>query len=311
MDQPIEKALKQAIKKARWKQWLLLAPISIFFLIIFCIVIVMFFYVFGNKLSTVQHKNLHQHLFLTHSIMQPNINIDSQVTRNGSMFGGTLVTNRSKDIDGYLVPWSTLESQYNWFTSKVDSNELIPGFFSYGGTPYEFDKQSKQKVATFYHPEITDYYDGVQNQLPQLVTLENHVAEVAISFKEPLTFAEIRNLVPDNLNIVWFYMLSRISNEKNGPSGLSIYGYEDENMSEERFNQFLDNLNTYHSAYIEPYMYKYIIENQNKPFHEVKVLGVLLTGRTENFTPLLNQNDIRGASVGVTVPIVPYIQPTK
>lgn len=311
MDQPIEKALKQAIKKARWKQWLILAPLSIFLLFIILIAVSIILYIVGNNITSVQHKNLHERLFLTHRIMQPNVNIDSQVTRDGSMFGGTLVTNRSKDIDGYLVPWSTLESQYNWFTAKVDFNELIPGYYSSGGTPYEYDKQSKQKVATFYHPDIAEYYDGVQNQLPQLVEMDNYVAEVAISFNEPLTFSEIKSLVPDNLNTVWFYMLSRVSNEKNGPSGFNVYGYEDESMSEDLFRQFLEDLSSYHHSYIEPYMYKYITDNQDKPFSEVKVLGVLLTGRSENFAPLLHHEDVRGATVGVAVPIVPYITPTK
>lgn len=50
---------------------------------------------------------------------------------------------------------------------------------------------------------------------------------------------------------------------------------------------------------------------KNKPFDQVKILGVMLTGKTENFKALENQNFIRGASVGVTAQIVPYIKPEK
>ena len=311
MDQPVEKALKKAIKKARWMQWLIIAPVTVVILFIISIILLVSAYKIGNEISSVQHAHLHKRLFLTNSIMQPNVRIDSQVTRDGSMFGGTLVTNRSKDINGYLVPWSTLESQYTWFTAKIDQNELIPGSYSNGTTRYEYDKQTKQKVANFYHPDVAEYYDGVQNHLPQLLEMENYVAEMAISFREPMTFNEIKAFVPNNLNIVWFYMVSRITNEKNGPSGVQVYGYNDTNISEDGYKQFMNNLVEYHGKYMDSYMNDYIADNKDKPFNEVKVLGVLLTGRTENFAPLLGHEAVRGASVGVTVPIVPYIIPSK
>ncbi|MCB8815426.1 anti sigma factor C-terminal domain-containing protein [Desulfosporosinus shakirovi] len=47
------------------------------------------------------------------------------------------------------------------------------------------------------------------------------------------------------------------------------------------------------------------------PFDEAKILGVMLTGQTENFKALENQDFIRGASVGATAQIVPYIKPDK
>ena len=30
------------------------------------------------------------------------------------MFGGNIITNRSKNINGYVVQWSTLTSSYDW-----------------------------------------------------------------------------------------------------------------------------------------------------------------------------------------------------
>ena len=56
---------------------------------------------------------------------------------------------------------------------------------------------------------------------------------------------------------------------------------------------------------------EFLESNKNKPFDEVKILGVMLTGQTKNFKALENQDFIRGASVGATAQIVPYIKPEK
>ncbi len=303
----MDTSIQKALKKAKRKHWIIITLISM----VVCVVLLFTFNRFGNYLSAQNTARLHDRLFLQHAISQPNVNIDSQVTANSSMFGGNIITNRSKNINGYLVPWSTLTSSYSWFGASIDYNELIPGFHSRGNNYYEYDKQTKQKVATFYHPAIEQYYDGIQNQLEAVVQMENHVAEVAISFKEPLTIKQVRQNIPENLNIAWLYMTSKVVDEAAGPSGLSVYGYADAELSKEGFDGFIDNLKQYDKNQSLEEIQKYIEENENKPFNEVTVLGVMVTGRTENFRELLAKDFIRGASVGVTAPIVPYIQPTK
>lgn len=303
----MDSSIQKALKKAKIKHWVTITIISI----AVCVVLLFAFNRFGNYLSAQNTMQLHDNLFLQHSISQPNVNIDSQVTANSSMFGGNIITNRSKNINGYLIPWSTLTSSYSWFGASIDHNELIPGFHSSGNNYYEYDKQTKQKVATFYNPAIKEYYDGVQNQLEAVVQLENHVAEIAISFKEPLTMEQVRENIPENLNIAWLYMTSRIVDEAPGPSGLPVYGYADSELSKESFDGFIENLKKYDKRKSIEEIQKYIEENEKKPFKEVTVLGVMVTGRTENFNELLGKDFIRGASVGVTAPIVPYIQPTK
>ena len=56
---------------------------------------------------------------------------------------------------------------------------------------------------------------------------------------------------------------------------------------------------------------EFLETNKDKPFDEVKILGVMLTGQTQNFKALEDQDFIRGASVGATAQIVPYIKPEK
>ena len=58
---------------------------------------------------------------------------------------------------------------------------------------YNYDKQTKNKVATFYNPAIKEYYDGVKNELSAVSKMENYVAEVAISFDQPYTLKRNSN----------------------------------------------------------------------------------------------------------------------
>lgn len=300
-------SLKAALNKAKRKQLLTIVITSI----IVVPVLLLIFYRVGNYFAAKSSTKLHDWLFVHNAIAEPNIQIDSQVTSNSSMFGGNIVTNRSKNINGYVVEWGTLTSSYGWIGFDIDLNELIPGFHWSDTEFYEYDKQTKNKVATFYHPSIKKYHDGVQNELREISQMENHVAEVAISFDQPYMFQEIQEKIPDNLNIAWLYMTSEIVDESQGPAGVPVYGFHPSDSPKEAYDSFIDSLKQYDADGDNEEIQKFLSANKNKKFDEVEILGVMLTGQTQNFKALENQDFIRGASVGATAPIVPYIQPEK
>lgn len=303
----MDNSLNGALKKAKRKQLLKIIITSIIIILILLPILYKTGDYFAGKSST----RLHGQLFLHNAIAEPNIQIDSQVTSNSSMFGGNIITNRSKNINGYVVQWSTLTSSYEWIRSQIDYNELIPGFYWSDTEFYEYDKQTKSKSATFYNPFIHQYFDGVQNELGEVSQMENHVAEVAISFDQPYTFKEIQEKIPDNLNIVWLYMASPIGDESKGPAGMPVYGFTPSDSMKEAYNHFIDALEEYDANGKDETIQEFLNSNSNKPFNEVKILGVMLTGKTENFNYLENEEFIRGASVGATAQIVPYIKPEK
>lgn len=299
----MDTSLKGALKKAKRKQLLKIVITSI----IVVPILLLIFYKVGNYFAAKSSTRLHERLFLHNEIAEPNIQINSQVTSNSSMFGGNIVTNRSKNINGYLVQWSTLTSSYDWLRVNIDDNELIPG----SNWSYEYDKQTKKKVAKFYHPSIQKYYDGVKNELGEISQMDNHVAEVAISFDRPYTLQEVQAKIPDNLNVVWLYMTSPIADESKGPAGAPVYGFDPSDSPKKAYNNFIDALKKYDTNGNEKTIQKFLKSNKNKQFDEVKILGVMLTGQTQNFKALENQSFIRGASVGATAQIVPYIKPKK
>ncbi|WP_313891538.1 sigma factor regulator N-terminal domain-containing protein [Psychrobacillus sp.] len=303
----MDSSLKGALKKAKRKQLLKIIITSIVVVLILLPVV----YKTGNYFAAKNSTRLHEQLFLHNEIAQPNIQINSQVTSNSSMFGGNIITNRSKNINGYLVQWSTLTSSYDWIRIMIDHNELIPGFYRSDTGSYEYDKQTKNKVATFYHPSIKEYYDGIQNELSEVSQMENYVAEVGISFDQPYTLQEIQAKIPDNLNIVWLYMTSPIVDESKGPAGVQVYGFDPSDSPKEAYNSFIGALKNYDAYGNNETIQELINLNKNKQFDEVKISGVMLTGQTQNFKALENEDFIRGASVGATARIVPYIKPEK
>lgn len=163
----MDTSIKTALKKAKRKQLLKTAMISI----IAVLIVLPILYKVGNYFASKSSTRLHDQLFLHNAIAEPNVQIDSQVLSNSSMLGGNIITNRSKNINGYLVQWSTLTSSYSWLRTKIDYNELIPGSYSSKMNSYEYDKQTKEKVASFYHPSVQEYYDGVQNEISEIVQL--------------------------------------------------------------------------------------------------------------------------------------------
>lgn len=91
---------------------------------------------------------------------------------------------------------------------------------------------------------------------------------------------------------------------------MPVYGFEPGTPPEESYKRFFDSLKQYNDGYDKD-IQKFLKSNENKPFDQVKILGVVLTGKTENFKELENQDFIRGASVGATAQVVPYIKPEK
>ncbi|QWG31636.1 sigma factor regulator N-terminal domain-containing protein [Bacillus mycoides] len=303
----MDTSLKDALKKAKRKQ-LLKTIITSMIVVIMLIPII---YKIGNYFAAKNSTKLHEHLFLHNAIAEPNVQIDSQVTSNSSMFGGNIISNRSKNINGYVVPWNTLTSSYGWLRTNIDTNELTPGFYWSDTEFYEYDKQTKNKFATFYNPAIKEYHDGVQNELGEVSQMNNYVAEVALSFNQPYTLQEIKEKIPGTLNIVWLYMTSPIGDESKGPAGMPVYGFNPDKSPEEAYKEFVDSLKQYDDDGHDEDIQKFLKSNKNKPFDQVKILGVMLTGKTENFKALENQDFIRGASVGATAQVVPYIKPEK
>ena len=78
-----------------------------------------------DKLSTKNYHTLLEVINDQEMIASPNTQLDSQVIANSSPFGGEVVTNRSKNIDGYTVEWSNLRSRYSFSEIRLTGMKSI------------------------------------------------------------------------------------------------------------------------------------------------------------------------------------------
>ncbi|WP_042474742.1 anti sigma factor C-terminal domain-containing protein [Bacillus ndiopicus] len=313
----MEESLQKAIKKAKLRNLILIVATVFIVLLVSWVLIYRIGDVYAGKSSI----KLQDEITLRHAISEPNIQISSQVSQR-SIFGGTVVTNRSKNVNGYVVPWSTLTNTYGWESLNLNYNEFVPSFYLSDKSYYVYDKQTKNKVATFVHPDTKKYFTAIPNDLAAVRSMENYVAEIAISFDKPYTTEEITKMIPENLNIEWFYMTSLVQDEDTDPAGVPVYGFAGGIGSEKIYEDFMKDLAKYDISQNKDLaqadikqnnevIQTFLKINNGKAFKDVPVLGVMLTGQTKNFAALEGKEFVRSASVGVTVPMVPYIQPEK
>ncbi|MEC1180424.1 anti sigma factor C-terminal domain-containing protein [Metasolibacillus meyeri] len=306
----MEESLQKALKKAKRKHLIMIIIVSLVVMLVSLPIIYKVFYTTSDYFAAKGSEELQDNLFLWHAITEPNVQISSQITQS-SIFGGTVVTSRSKNINGYVVPWSTLTSTYGWKHFDIDYNELVPDFYLSDESYYVYDKQTKNKVATFFHPDLKGYFTEIPNDIAAVSTMGNYVAEMAISFDRPYTVAEIEAMIPENLNIVWLYMTSAVQDENTDPSGIPVYGFNANPLSEKTYADFVKDLAKYALDKNDEVIQTFLQENKDKAFKDLPALGVMLTGQAKNFAALEGETFVRAASVGATVQMVPYIKPKK
>lgn len=300
--------LKKQLRKAKTQQVIKTALLTM--LVLF--VLAPIFYKGTQFFAAKQSDQLNQWLWNYQAITAPNTQIDSQVIAYADVFGGEVTANRSKDIDGYIVPWSKIVGKYSWVTFKIDYNDLYSGEYS-GNGYYEYDRQTKQKMMSFYSPHVDNYRDGITDELAGIVATENHVIEAALSFDRPYPLSEVVKMIPDDLNLVWYWLDSEEGVATEGYSAeREYYGFQPAVGDEQdSLNWFIEAAQVYDVHGNNQMLQDIIKQNKDKKAEDVLLAGVVVTGQTKNFQSLVGQKWLRSTSAGVSAEIVPYIKPVK
>lgn len=307
----MEPNFEKTLKKAKFKNMLRIILITIVTLII----AIPLFYSLSNKIVSKHSDSLNDFLFLRNRIAEPNIQIDSQVLSYSSATGGEIVSNRSKDISGYVVPWDTIRATYSLFSSNVDHNELLSGLHWTEKNTYSYNKQTKQKVADFYHPDVN--YSGYLKEMPNDLKLmdekKSEVTEMAISFDKPVKWKEVKADIPKGVTVKWLYMGSNIPDKKPmGLPGMDNYGFSpDMEQEQDSFEGFLDDLKQYDDRKTDEEIQKILKKSKDKSLSDTEILGILVTGENKDLKKMQKFSHLRAASVGVTVETNPYIKVEK
>ncbi len=297
--------VKKAMSQAKRKQTMKMIGIAI----VTVLVLVPIMYKGMNYLSGKQATKAKEAITLLHTIGEPNISIDAHHIQNNSTWSGNIVTKRYKEVEGYIVPWGTLESSYNWRNMSIDFDSIMNGWYTTGDANYSYDKNTKQKVAKFYHPQIETYDDGIVNDIAAVATLDNYVAEMAISFDDVYPLEDVLRQLPAQVHVQWVYVDSpvkengRMIKEQMGPNSNDIYGFTFEEDVQVAYNTFQKAIREQLERTEEPDDAMKRIDQSKK----IETRGLMITGKASDMKLLEEIPFIRGASVGVVVEMKPYM----
>ncbi len=300
---------ERSLRKAKKKNLIRMIVITMITLV----VAIPLLYWLSNQVVKHQSDDLNEFLMLHNTVKEPNIQIDSQVLSYSTATGGEIVSNRSKNISGYIVPWSTIRAKYSLTNSQVDTNDLLPGEHGSDANEYSYDRQTKQKIADFYHPNVA--YEGIKklpNDLEKVDEDKKEVAEIALSFEKPQSLKKVEEEMPEGVTISWLYVLSPIKDrEISTSSAQENFGFEyTPDNKEDNYKYFIESLEKWNdtedkeiTSFIETYKHEQV--------KKVPILGVLVTGENKDLKKLVKTDGLRASSIGVTVPINDYIKVEK
>lgn len=316
----LDKQFKKLARKTKWKRWLFTTLISL---------IVSLFVVFGAYKTTQffakkNYLRLDQQFEILADIASPNTHSDSRYISSSDVLGGTLVSDRYKNIDGYQIPWGQKKGSYDWVTYSADSGtDAVVDISRNQQTVGYRNKATRHKIPVFFNPNVKDSLIPATNEAQHLKEMPNHLAEVGISFDKPYTYQEIQKMIPKNLLINWYWIgtnanfdttvlssyLGINGSEKNGSLTKRDYSHFIKQLSKanKQMGYQLNNDNVSYSLYEDGVA----VTEESSTLETAKFSGIILSGKTENFKTLENKPWIYASSVGIVIEKVPYIEPTK
>ncbi|MGX7199462.1 anti sigma factor C-terminal domain-containing protein [Enterococcus nangangensis] len=312
----LDQDFKKLARKTKRRRWLLT----------FLLVLVTVFVLVGGGLLFVQRrteKNLSRlrlELILKNTLLSPNYRIPVMGGSYQPLTGDAETVTGSKNIDGYLVKFGEAYGSYNWRGYEVSRSGLamLSASPNYEAT---FDSYSGEKIPQFYNVKLRAAKTNFSptQQLSQLATMENYVGEVALTFDQDYSYAQIQQMLPENVMINWYWFTPVDNFDPNANDTQDVVGIQGEDangsISEKYYGEYLKAVKSYQENFAlagTP-----IAENTAKISTEYASLtsarfaGVIVTGKTENLAQLVQADWLFASSVGSTVERVPYLTPTK
>ncbi|MFC6181203.1 anti sigma factor C-terminal domain-containing protein [Lactiplantibacillus daowaiensis] len=140
----------------------------------------------------------------TSVMMSPNIQSSDRYLTNLSFRGGQLISHRYKEIEGTRIPWTPVTANYTW----VGGAEMPSGFNTASDQHGMYDQETQQKIPLFYNVKLTgkDVYLKPTQDVKKVATRSKMVAEVALTFKHRLSYAELQAKLPKGVHAAWYWL---------------------------------------------------------------------------------------------------------
>ncbi|MFD3446472.1 anti sigma factor C-terminal domain-containing protein [Microbacteriaceae bacterium 4G12] len=263
-----------------------------------------------------------------HTIQGPNIHFYGHTKLSMGLTNSTISYSSYKNIAGQPVKWIDEIYEYSiWGYHQVNHNGNI-GLDEEGpteGTKPDYNSQTLQREMRFYLPFVT--YKDYVNDLKNIGDLQNKVGEVALSFDKAYTVEQITQMLPKDVQPVWYWVDTY--NEKkptdyvgltdangtvfNAQMSTRVYGFQGSYTKNEEFTKDIINRNA--KDFVETI--KFLSKNEpstlrgdmNKIYKEIKdippkdlpIYGVVVTGTTQSLQQLQGAPYIKAAVKGVVV----------
>lgn len=325
----------QLIKKEKRKR--LLKTIAISF--VTTVVLLFIGFTLINKRMKMQYKKAQEMANITDMIESPNLVSQSQYLSTSGRVTSQLKSERFKNIDGYMVAATPLEINFSLFGigygSGKNSSLTVP--ITKTKEIGAFSRENGEKLPLFFNPKHkeseTQQEAKETHEARTLSGFKNHVAEVAISFKEPMTYAEIQAKIPENVLINWYWLgmaSDQLSATETVGKVIGINADEAGKLSSEplksktssawwspNYPSFVAAVKT--AAEKRGYtvngldIYQDALKQIEKypTLKTAKFSGIIVSGRTENLATLDDEPYVYTTNVGLQAEILPYIEPTK
>lgn len=263
-------------------------------------------------------------------ITDPNIEEMGPQQQGNGLFESILSFERYKVIEGVPVDWSEETMTYSLFggvSGFSGDHSYIQLEDEATGLMKSYDRETKQRVISFYHPQVD--YKGLPNELNALERYsKGTVAEIALSFDQAYTPAEIRESMPQGVTLKWQWvdtyssenlewMNQTVDGELNSFPELAnqVYGMEEFQLGEE----LAEEQSKSEEAFVERIQQGLSIENgkyygEYKRIHDVlkrdserlaaahvQIIGAVVTGDVASLQSLQDLPIIRASTLGVTV----------
>ena len=312
--------ISKIVKKAKRRTILRNISISIF-VIVFLLVTLSFSWLFIIRGS--QEKAMRD-IELFSRITGPNIELLGSQNESNGVLEGILTFNRYKEIEGIPVDWSNHVVTYSLFggVSRLTGNHsLIQLEDKKDKLPRLYDRETKQKMMSFYHPEVS--YNKVRNDLNTLNNFsDDTLVELGVSFNQKYKPEEVRELFPESLTLKWYWvdtysqediesMNANLNQENYYPTELAteVYGFSEHptesSISERRFIDAIQTgLNYKDGKYFGEFNR---IHNNLKgdsaqlATENIEIIGAVITGTPTELAELNDMDIIRATVLGVTV----------
>lgn len=176
----------------------------------------------------------------------------------------------------------------------------------------EISKYNKagKKVMEFYHPSVN--YESYINDLENLDEIGNNkVMEISLSFDKAYSLDEIKNMIPSDVTLNWYWVDTFIEMDKELSRKSPLYEYDvygikaldgGGNTIDSPEKDFINAINegkdnNYSNEYKE--LFNNLSNGKGEINKEdLNIIGIVISGETKALNALKDKNYIKGATLG-------------